>query len=408
MVKRNKQLGELRMKILYLGLMFDPDGIMQAEKNAKSRIQMATHRFQEMLVRGLTNQEGLNLSILNVFPVGSYPINYKKAYINSSQWGETNMRIGYVNLPVIKQYVQRIMLRKEIKKRLSAEDDNVIILYSLYRPFIDAAFDVKDKNGKVRVYIIQTDAVAGRCGDGKGKYDSKHKTKEADLMLRRCKNADGFILLSKHLTKPMEVGCRPFIIMEGLCDTNQKECLQKYESDNIFLYTGTVNDEYSICEMVDAFCQIPDAELWICGRGDAEEYVIEKAKEYSNIKFWGFKSGDELDKIRDSCDFFINPRKPTGTYTMYSFPSKTMEYLASGKPSVVFKLEGIPDEYDDYLIYLNLDEPMDRQIKRIIGNNYGDFLEIASKGRKFVLEKKNSSRQAKMIIDLIRQGGTLD
>ncbi len=393
------------MNCIYLGLMFDPDGIRQAEKNSKSRLQMATHRFQEMLVEGMEQKNDVKLSVINVFPIGSYPLNYKKLVIKALNWGETNRRIGYLNVPFLKHFFQKRALVNAIRSRIVCGDDNAIVLYTLYKPFIDAAFEIKKHNKNIKVFVIQTDAVAGRCGDGKGKYDSKYKTKETDIMLKRCEEADGFILLTKHLIEPMEVGDRPYIIMEGLCDTEQRECYKKDESNNIFLYTGTVNDEYSICEMVDAFVGLPDAELWICGRGDAEDYVIEKGEKHANIKFFGFKSGKELDEIKDSCDFFINPRKPTGTYTMFSFPSKTMEYLVSGKPSIVYKLEGIPDEYDDYLNYLDIDVDMKEQIKGIIMNDYRTYRDRALKGREFVLKEKNAKIQANRVLELVSTGG---
>lgn len=391
------------MNIIYLGLMYDQIGLKKAKENAKSNLQMATHRFQEMLVEGISVQNDTDLSVLNILPIGSFPINYKRAVIGKKTWGDGNIRIGYINLPYIKQYMQKRALRKEIIRKLSDSDENAILMYSLHVPFVDAAFDVKRKRKDVKVYIVQTDAVAGRCGDGKGKYDSKQKTKEADHMLRRCKEMDGFILLTKHLIGPMEVGERPYIIMEGLCDLNQEASRIKTKSDNIFLYTGTVNEEYSIKEMVDAFADTPNAILWICGTGDAEDYVIEKCKSCDNIKFWGFKSGKELETIRDNCDFFINPRKPTGTYTMYSFPSKTMEYLVSGKPAVVYKLEGIPDEYDEYLNYLDTNKDMTEQVKAITEGAYDAYLDRAQRGRQFVTTKKNAIIQARRVVELMRK-----
>ena len=38
----------------------------------------------------------------------------------------------------------------------------------------------------------------------------------------------------------------------------------------------------------------------------------------------------------------VNPRQNNEEFTKYSFPSKTMEYLASGVPVVAYKLDGIP------------------------------------------------------------------
>jgi glycosyltransferase involved in cell wall biosynthesis len=87
----------------------------------------------------------------------------------------------------------------------------------------------------------------------------------------------------------------------------------------------------------------------------------------------------------------------------YSFPSKTMEYMASGKPVVMYKLDGIPDEYDEYLFYAdgsNGIEGLATKLKEVL-NNYDSALVKAECAKEFVLNNKNAKVQAKRILDFV-------
>ena len=46
----------------------------------------------------------------------------------------------------------------------------------------------------------------------------------------------------------------------------------------------------------------------------------------------------------------VNPRPTTEEFTIYSFPSKNMEYMASGTPLLTTKLPGMPEEYHQYVL----------------------------------------------------------
>lgn len=56
--------------------------------------------------------------------------------------------------------------------------------------------------------------------------------------------------------------------------------------------------------------------------------------------------------MQQQATLLVNPRKGHEEYTKYSFPSKTMEYMASGTPTIMYKLPGLPIEYEEYLVLL--------------------------------------------------------
>ena len=393
------------MNLIYLGLLFDSESLREAGRDSKIGLQMAPHTFQTNLITGLQKQQNVELHVINVLPVGSWPIHYKSVMIHANEWDRNGYRMGELNLPVVKHMLLAKYLERELERRIQADGESAVLIYSLYQPFICAAYRCKKRHPNIKVCLIQTDAVHGR--NSAKKYDNYFNIRQEDQLIKLCGSFDSFVILTKYLAEPLEINDRPHIVMEGICDAAQALNVREKGGRNICLYTGALDREYHICELVDAFQSLSDAELWICGDGDAAAYIKRAADESARIKFFGFLGRDELRALRDACDFFINPRVPTGNYTLYSFPSKTMEYMMAGKPTIMYKLEGIPDEYDPYLIYLDADTAFDtmklkENLQRIFASDYEAYVQKAAKGREFVQENKSPAKQAGRIVELIR------
>jgi glycosyltransferase involved in cell wall biosynthesis len=152
----------------------------------------------------------------------------------------------------------------------------------------------------------------------------------------------------------------PFIVMEGIAP-KPEEVIGDYDTENLgkyILYTGLLNKKFGIPTLLDAFCQMGDrsVKLVLCGSGDAEDYIREKQQENPNIIFKGRVDRSEALALQKGAAILVNPRQNNEDFTKFSFPSKNLEYLSSGVPTVAYKLDGIPDEYDDYLSYIECKE----------------------------------------------------
>ena len=388
------------MDIVFLGLMFTENSLKQAYKLSKYGVQIAPHNFQKNLFQGFAED---NFSVVNVLPVGSFLVNYRALIIKEEKWGKNNIQLGYVNLPKIKHLIQQRKLTKILKKKLREKEEVAVIVYSLYKPYLKVVEKLKKKYENLKVFLLQTDAVWGV--DDRKELMTPAKVKLGKELVERAKCCDGFILLSEQLKTPLEIGDRPYVIVECVGGINVATKDKNQISKNKCLYTGGVEKEYGVLDLARAFKNIPDAELWICGAGDAEQEIKELSNTCENIKYYGFVKHEEVEKLQNQCDFLINPRRPSGTYTKYSFPSKTVEYMLTAKPVIMYKLEALPDEYDEYLNYLTADTPetIAEQLKEIFVSDY-EFLKIkGEKARTFVLENKNAKVQAKKIIELIEK-----
>ncbi|PWM75808.1 MAG: hypothetical protein DBX59_00755 [Bacillota bacterium] len=384
-------------KIIFLGLYYDEEGYKIASRYSKTKPQDQIQKWQKNLLKGFS-QIGVDVTVLNVLPVGSFPINYRKLTVKQADW-PNGKRIGYIDLPVLKLKLIRKKLYKEIIKIIKKEPDTAIIAYDFYQPFVEVLAKVKKNYPAVKTSLIVLDAVFGR----EDMYDSKRRRRLGDYLVKVAKKTDSFVVATDNLAYNLEIGERPYIVTECIADSETPANKEAKGDENIFLYTGTLNEFCGILDLIEAFTNISDAELWVCGKSGCQKAVQEYADKYENIKYFGYLSSDELNVLRDRCSFLINPRRPTGTYTKNSFPSKTFEYLLSRKPAIMYKLEGIPDEYDVYLNYITGESAtkIAEEIRHILKQNYDDLRRKAKNGREFVLREKNESVQAKKILQMM-------
>lgn len=388
------------MRVVFVGLLFCEESLDRAKTDCKKGIQMATHLFQARLIEGFRKLDGVKVKTVCFPPIGSFPINYRKLFSKEYE-GENFLQIGYLNLPVIKHRIQEKKLYKTLSDEVAEGEKTFFVVYSLFPPFVNTLNRIKAENPNIHVCLIQPDTVPGR--NDAEEYMSRKTVKLGNRLVESCKNFDSFVVFSKYITNALEIGNRPYVVTECICNNSQKMNLSNCSGENIFLYTGSTGVSGNVEMLVDAFTFIQGAELWICGYGEGDDYISEVSKAHDNIKFFGFVSQNRVDELRDHCDYLINPRMPTGTYTKYSFPSKTAEYLMSGKPVVMYKLEAIPDEYDEYINYLHSDdaESLSKEIQEITKLDYDSLLKKASRAREYMIENKNEMSQAKRIIELM-------
>jgi glycosyltransferase involved in cell wall biosynthesis len=116
--------------------------------------------------------------------------------------------------------------------------------------------------------------------------------------------------------------------------------------------------KFGIKELVDSFVKIkdPNYKLILCGDGDAREYVEKMAHEDERIEFKGMVTAKEAKNYVDMADVLVNPRPNNEEYTKYSFPSKNIEYLMTGKPVVAYMLDGMSEKYRDFIYEIPKDK----------------------------------------------------
>ena len=99
----------------------------------------------------------------------------------------------------------------------------------------------------------------------------------------------------------------------------------------------------------------------------------------------------------------VNPRPTNEEYVKYSFPSKTMEYMASGTPVLTTVLPGMPKEYYPYVNFIREESPQGiaDALKTVLASSDDELFAQGCRAREFVLKERNNVVQAKKILAML-------
>ena len=123
----------------------------------------------------------------------------------------------------------------------------------------------------------------------------------------------------------------------------------------------------------------------------------------SRISYLGLLPTEKVRELQRQVTLLVNPRHSAEEFTKYSFPSKTLEYMASGTPVLMSPLPSMPNEYKEYL-YLFDDETVEGMSKAMADILAKDEKELSAKGigaKSFIMERKNPKAQVEKIIEII-------
>ena len=148
---------------------------------------------------------------------------------------------------------------------------------------------------------------------------------------------------------------------------------------------------------------LPNAQLHIYGPGDYVKELQQIAAEDSRVFYGGMLLNTEIVDKEQEATLLVNPRPTHEEFVKYSFPSKTMEYMASGTPVLTTVLPGMPREYHPY-VYLMWEETPEgaaKMLTQVLSQSDEDLFRKGMEARSFILDKKNNVIQAKKILDML-------
>lgn len=377
---------------------------------SRHNMQDAANALQWNLFEGFSKNLNADIKIFNVLPVGSFPQYYSKAFVKAgsfqTQYNQNNRNVGFCNVKLLRKYHQSNKIYQELKKWCeSDQEEKMLFVYTVGAPFMQAASRLKRRYQNVRVCAIIADLPDMSSLSSKKSFLQKRFVNHlADVSYAKLGCVDTFVLLTKHMARYMDLQ-KPWVVMEGIAEEKEIPFLTE-TAEKMILYTGTLHRRFGVLTLMEAFSRIggDDYRLVICGVGDSEQEIEACAKRDKRILFKGQVCREEVLSLQHQATVLVNPRQNIEEFTKYSFPSKTMEYLASGVPVVCYKLDGIPDEYDDYLNYVedNSPEALAAKLVEICEMDDASRTEMGKKGSKFVLENKNAVVQTRRILEFIQ------
>lgn len=230
--------------------------------------------------------------------------------------------------------------------------------------------------------------------------------KMANFVIHHCTD---YVILTEAMNDYIQNREKPYVVLEGHSDIAMRDripSLNSKSSPRICFYAGGVSKQYGLGNLVEGFrkANIENTQLHIYGPGDYVDELKEIAAEDPRIFYGGMLMNNEIIEREMEATLLVNPRPTDEEYVKYSFPSKTMEYMASGTPVLTTILPGMPVEYHPYL-YLLADETADgiaAALEEVLKNSEEELFRKGQQAREFVLESRNNVIQAKKILDMLQ------
>jgi glycosyltransferase involved in cell wall biosynthesis len=214
------------------------------------------------------------------------------------------------------------------------------------------------------------------------------------------------VLLTKYMAEAIPLYNKPHIVIEGIYTKPDYLIEETKKTEKFtFFYSGSLHKRFGILSLIEAFSLIKNnsIRLWICGSGDAVSFVREACSLDSRITYFGELLHEEVLVMQQQATMLINPRNSDGEYTKYSFPSKTLEYFASGTPAIIHRLPGIPENYFSYCFcpLNNSVSALSDCMLNVINIEKEELQIIGQKAKAFILSEKNNIIQFNKIYDFI-------
>jgi len=394
------------MRLLFLG------SVMKTEDCTKHLgPSVAGNKMQMGIIKELFRFYNEKMSILTEYPVAAYPrekVIYMDDRIIELTKGITARRVPFLNFFILKQTTLIINAFFQICKWaiVNRNEPKVVLCFNAF-PYVALPIQWAANLFKFKTICILADPPIEVLN--RGFLGRIAKKIEDDSTRCSINKFDGLVVLNEHAALEYAPASK-YIVVDGgfdLEDLEKVECGGQWkamESDECFrvVYSGAIIEYNGIKNLLEVSKKINNTRfrLEIYGDGPLVQYVKDRCEDDPRISYMGNKPNVEIMQIQQKAALLVNPRHIDEPISKFTFPSKIIEYMLSGTPIITTKLNGLTDEYLNYMFVFEDEEPesMARTIDNILNKDKNELIQKATLAREFVIKEKNWKVQSNRII----------
>ena len=392
------------MNFIYVGSS-TPDDVMAEMQRIGSYVNFAGHTLQEALLEGFA-KHCPQMKIITNWTTTPFP-KLKRLHFRPRVMSYGNNRGNYIytgllNLPFICMISRFVRTRRQLKKFLEKGDENVVVIYEVHSPFLLAVATLRKRIQKSCLIVPDLPEFMHGKGNVLRAFAKKVDKKIIDWCIRRI---DCFALLSEPMRERLPIEDKPWVLMEGIFQGERPAEEPVKEPYKTIMFAGNLGTFKGIKTIVDAFEMIEgdDYRLWIRGDGEYKTELLRIAEKDKRITWFPPMTREEvLDHERRST-IMVNGAEPDFDAALYFFPSKTMDYMASGSPTVMFHLGCMPEEYGQYIYYVEGEgaKGLRDKMVEVCEKPEEELKAFGKRAQDFIFEYKNPKVQCGKIIHLL-------
>ncbi len=222
---------------------------------------------------------------------------------------------------------------------------------------------------------------------------------------------------------------REFFLSKGIPDkrilvvpqtVDQDRFKKEIKNSTLFLpsdyvaYVGSLNQQKDgVLTLVESFAQVsvlyPELHLILVGEGTQLEKnelssIINKLNLNNRTKYIGRISSEKIPAFLQGAKLLVSCR-PISRQSDFGFPTKVVEYLATGRPTVTTATGELAfflkDRVNAFVANMAKQNTFAAKMLEVL-QNYDFAMRVAQKGKDLVGDKFNPIKQCKLIIDFCK------
>jgi glycosyltransferase involved in cell wall biosynthesis len=375
------------------------------------------NRFQHGVLNALL-AHGIGTSVISLRPVSSYPRSGQMFFRGADGALGENVpyrQIGFINAGPLKTLTAALTSFFAIWRwtRQHRGERRVILFYNAYNPSAWVGI-VAGWLTRSKVITIIADVRVPGSGGG---YASLLRRIEYQIAVASLRRMDALVSVTRRIAADFTAGVPVLLLNGGVPDDmlaplptpalpqpRDEVTVARTPENNRFvvLYAGSLTHLAGVPLLLKAFKRLhdPGFRLWITGGGELEPVVRHAAAMDPRIQYFGKLPRQDLLTTYTEADVLVNPHSTLLLTARYVFPSKLLEYLASGRPVITTATPEIAADYGDLCAVVDREEPqaLADTIVRVAAMPAVDRLARAAEARVAVIERCAWSRQGQRLV----------
>ena len=383
------------MHILYAVTTCSDKVYRQLFSEVKVKPAFQSQKYHRLLIEGLA--ANAEVDVIANAPVNRS--NLQKAYVRLPEETEGGARYHYI--PAIRNPVVKLACVAAgtfFRTLTMARRDTAVVVDCLNRTTAFFAL-LAARLRRCRCVGIITD-LPDMLGGG------SFSKKMANFVIRNCTD---YVLLTQAMNDYIGNPGKPYVILEGHADITMREkqpSMEKKTSVRTVFYAGGVSRQYGLADLTEGFLQadLPNTRLEIYGPGDYVKELQAIARKDDRVYYGGMLLNTQIVEKEQEATLLVNPRPTHEEFVKYSFPSKTMEYMASGTPVLTTRLPGMPKEYYPYVDFIDEESAagIASALKKVLAASDEELFQKGMEARTFVLDGRNNVVQAEKLLNMLK------
>ena len=328
------------MKIIYLTTAQDEKDYRSFMKIWKIPLNSSNQNFHEKFIRALSIENTVDVISVRPFSRTNTKVSSLKAET------KTTGNITWHYLKRSGGRISRALFTKgQIEKVLKSLDykNSILITDTMNKTLVGAVSSLSEK------YAIPT---LGVCTDSPSNITGTKRSYTLYL-LEHCNNFSGYIALTSGLNELFNPNGKPSYIFEGIVEDREYKASEETKNP-YFFFGGALLERYGVYKLIEAYKELnpKDIDLYIAGHHGDKERIKDVSKGYPGIKFLGLLPMNKVMEYEQKALCSINPRPFSEDLDRYSIPSKTLEYMAMGRPVISVRNTILMEKFPDEVIWV--------------------------------------------------------